>query len=287
MTPSPLSPEIWEQTPPAAQEMILRQAAELAQLRGEVAQLKATVEELARRLARNSQHSSQPPSADPPQARSQRVRREASGRRPGGQPGHEGQTRALVPVEAVDVVIPLKPVRCAHCQHLWLGEDPQPERHQVTEIPPVRPVITEYQWHRVVCPACGEATRAVCRGRSHGRIGPRVQAITALCTGAYHLSKRTTQTMLADLFGVSIGLGTVANLEQATVQALAEPVAEARASVRAQPAAYVDETGWREGRQRAWLWTAVTAWVRSLSSGGRAVPRSPRNSWASGAGGGW
>ena len=101
--------------------MILRQAAELAQLRGEVAQLKATVEAWARRLARHSQHSSPPPSADPPQARSQWVRREASGRRPGGQPGHEGQTRALVPVEAVDVVIPLKPVRCAHGQHLWLG----------------------------------------------------------------------------------------------------------------------------------------------------------------------
>jgi len=242
--------------------MILRQAAELAQLRGEVAQLKATVEELARRLARNSQNSSQPPSADPPQARSQRVRREASGRRPGGQPGHEGQTRALVPVDAVDVVMPLKPVRCAHCQHRLLGADPQPERHQVTEIPPVRPVITEYQVHRVVCPACGEATRAVWPvGIPTGGFGPRVQAITALCTGAYHLSKRTTQTMLADLFGVSIGLGTVANLEQATVQALAEPVAEARASVQAQPAAYLDETGWREGRQRAWLWTAVTAWV--------------------------
>jgi transposase len=262
MTPLPLPPEIWEQTPPTAQEMILRQAAELAQLRGEVAQLKATVEELARRLARNSRNSSQPPSADPPQARGQRARREASGRRPGGQPGHEGQTRALVPVEAVDVVIPLKPVRCAHCQHLLLGEDPQPERHQVTEIPPVRPVITEYQLHRVVCPACGEATRAgLPVGIPTGGFGPRVQAITALCTGAYHLSKRTTQTMLADLFDVSIGLGTVANLEQATVQALAEPVAEARAFVQAQPAAYLDETGWREGQQRAWLWTAVTAWV--------------------------
>src|SRR5882724_3520299 len=161
MTPSPLSPEIWEQTPPAAQEMILRQAAELAQLRGDVAQLKATIEEWARRLARNSRNSSQPPSTAPPQAQSQRVRREASGRRPGGQPGHEGQTRALVPVEAVDVVIPLKPVRCTRCQHLLLGEDPRPERQQVPEIPPVRPVMTAYQWHQVVGPACGAATRAV------------------------------------------------------------------------------------------------------------------------------
>jgi transposase len=262
MTPSPLPPEIGEQTPPTAQEMILRQAAELAQRRGEMAQLQATVEELARRLARHSRHSSQPPSTDPPQAQSPRVRREASGRRPGGQPGHEGQTRALVPVEAVDVVIPLKPVWCTHCHHLLLGADPQPERHQVTEIPPVRPVITEYQLHQVVCPACGEATRAgLPVGIPTGGFGPRVQAITALCTGAYHLSKRTTQTMLADLFGVSIGLGTVANLEQATVQALAEPVAEARAFVQAQPAAHLDETGWREGRQRAWLWTMVTTWV--------------------------
>jgi transposase len=88
-----------------------------------------------------------------------------------------------------------------------------------------------------------------------------VQAITALCTGAYHLSKRTTQRVLEDLFGLPLGLGTSANLEQATVQAVAEPVTEARASVQQQPAPYPDETGWREGRQRAWLWTAVTVWV--------------------------
>jgi transposase len=109
MTPPPLPQTIWDQTPPTAQELILRQGAELAQLRAEVAQLKATVDELARRLGRTSRNSSQPPSADPPHARSQRMHREPSGRRPGGQPGHEGQTRALVPGEEVDVIVPLKP----------------------------------------------------------------------------------------------------------------------------------------------------------------------------------
>ena len=233
----------------------------LAQLRAEVAHLKATVEELAQRLGRNSRNSSQPPSADPPQT-PPRPRCAPSGRRAGGQPGHEGQARALLPVEAVDVVIPVKPVQCLHCQHPLPGADPQPQRHQVTEIPRVKPVVTEYQLHRLVCPMCGEATRAeLPAGVPSGGFGPRVQAITALCTGAYHLSKRTTQTVLADLFGVAMGLGTVANLEQATVQALVEPVAEARAFVHAQPAAYLDETGWREGRRRAWLWTAVTAGV--------------------------
>jgi transposase len=88
-----------------------------------------------------------------------------------------------------------------------------------------------------------------------------VQAVTALCTGAYHLSKRTTQSVMADFFRVSMALGTLAHLEQATTQAGAAPGAEARAHVQAQPAASLDETGWREGRQRAWLWTAVTAGV--------------------------
>lgn len=251
----PFPQELWEQTPVEVQAYIRA-------LEARVVALEATVQHLMERLQQDSHNSSCPPSSDPPQASAKRPRREPSGRRPGGQPGHEGQTRALVPIDAVDVVRPVKPDRCQRCQHPLRGEDPQPERHQVTEIPPVQPVVTEYQLHRLVCPACGAATRAELPvGVPPGGFGPRVQAIAALCTGAYHLSKRTTQRVLEDLFGVAISLGTIANLEQATVQAVAAPVAEARASVEAQPVAYLDETGWREGRARAWLWTAVTAWV--------------------------
>jgi transposase len=168
----------------------------------------------------------------------------------------------LVPLEAVDVVRPLKPERCQRCQHSLEGEDLSPQRHQVTDIPPVRPVVTEYQLHQLVCPACGEVTQAeLPMGVPTGGFGPRVQAIAALCTGAYHLSKRTTQSVLEDLFGVSLCVGTIANLEHATVQAVAEPMAEARRYVQQQATADLDETWWREGRQRAWWWTAVTAYV--------------------------
>lgn len=114
----------------------------------------------------------------------------------------------------------------------------------------------------MVCPACGEATRAALPvGVPLGGFGPRVQAIAALCTGAYPRSQRTTQRVLEDLCGVALSLGTVAHLEQATVQAVAAPVAEARGDVQAQPVAHLDETGGRAGHARAWLWTAVTAWV--------------------------
>jgi transposase len=173
-----------------------------------------------------------------------------------------GQTRALLAVEMVDVVIPIKPVQRPYCQHPLGGEDPQPQRHQVTDLPPSKPAVTEYQLHRLVCPACGAAMRAeVPAGVPTREFGPRVQAIIAPCTAAYRLSKRATQSAIDDLFGLSMSIGTIANLERATVHALATSVAEARAYVQAPPAAYVDETGRREGRQRAWLWTAVTAWV--------------------------
>jgi transposase len=248
----PLPPEIWDRTPPGAQERILAQAAARAQLRAEITQLNATVEELAQRLGRNSHNSSQPPSADPPPT-PKRSRRDPSGRRPGGPPGHEGHTRALVPVEEVEVVIAVTPERCRGCQHWRAGEEAQPERHQVTEIPPIKPVVPAYPWHQLCCPSCG-----------------------ALCTGAYHVSKRTTRQVMADLFGLPRSVGTIVNLEQATVQAVAEPGAEAQASVPQQPTASLDATGWREGQPRAWLWTAVTAWVTVFvvrrSRGGKVAP---------------
>jgi transposase len=256
MNSEPLfSSERWERTPPAVQ-------ADLRALEASVAALEATVQQLREQRQQDSRTSSRPPSSEPPQALTQRPRREPTGRRPGGQPGHEGHARAWVPVEEVDVVIPVKPEHCRRCQHPLQGEDAPPQRHQMTEIPPVKPVVTEYQLPQRVCPACGDATRAeLPPGGPRGECGPRVQAITALCPGASHLSKRTTQNVLADLLGVALGLGSMANLEQATAQAMAEPVAEARTSVQAQSAAPLDETGGREGPQRAWLWTAVTTWV--------------------------
>lgn len=263
-TQPPLPPEIWNRTPREAQEYILA-------LEARVAVLEATVQELRERIQQDSRTSSRPPSSDPPER--QRPRRQPSGRRRGGQPGHPGQTRTLVPVADGDVVIPLKPVQCARCQQPLAGDDPHPQRHQVLEVPPITPIITAYQLHQLVCPVCGDTTRAAWPdGVPTGAYGPRVHAITALCTGAYRLSKRTTQQLLDDLFGVPLSLGTISTLETTTVEAVAAPVEEARTYVQQQASAHLDETGWREGNRRAWLWVAVTTWVTvflvRLSRGG-------------------
>ena len=164
------------------------------------------------RLPQTSRTSSRPPASAPPQR--QRPRRRPSGRRPGGQPGHQGQTRTLVPGEDVDVVMPLKPDACTRCQQPLCGNDANPQRHHVVDIPPIRPVVTAYHLPQLICPVCGDTTRAAWTDGVPTRMsGPRMQAITALWTGAYRLSKRTTQRVLDDLFGLRRSLGTSSTLE--------------------------------------------------------------------------
>jgi transposase len=261
-TRRPFSQALWDQTPAAVQDYLEARDARVAALAGTVGRLEAAVPQLTEPGQQTSRNSSRPPSSDPPQAAGKTSRRAPRGRRPGGPLGHAGHTRAVVPVEQGETVVPGKPERWHHGQPPVQGEEARPQRHQVTEMLPVKPVVTAYQLHALVCPVCGEATRAAWPpGVPTGGFGPRLQATAALGTGASPVSKRTTPDLRPDLLGVAGGLGTIAHLEQATTQAVAEPAAEARAAVQSQPAADGDDTGWREGRPRAWLWAAVTPWV--------------------------
>lgn len=216
-----------------------------------IAQLLARIADLEERLRQNSQNSSRPPSSDAP-SQAQPAPRPPSGRRPGGQPGHEGHQRRLVPTERVDRVVAVKPARCRQCAARLHGEDAHPRRHQVTEVPPVQAHTTEYQLHTLTCAGCGTTTTApLPAGVPRGAFGPRLTALVAVCTGVYHLSRRTTVGLLADLFGVDLALGSVSACEQAVSAAVATPVAAAQTYVQQQDVLHVDETGWRQGRRRA------------------------------------
>jgi transposase len=251
----PFSAEEWAQTPQAIQAFVLSLVVQVQALEAEIASLREQVN-------RNSHNSSQPPSSDGPQVPPKPRRQTKSGRKRGGQKGHPGSQRKLVPVEQVKEVHDVKPDKCRRCGHELEGTDPCPYRHQVTEIPPVVAEVTEYRIHTVACSACGTETRAeLPDGVPQGAFGPRLQAMVSLLSGQYHLSKRETTGVMADFFQADVGLGTVPALEQRTSDAISQPVDEARAYVRSQSVAHLDETGWREANQKAWLWVAATTLV--------------------------
>lgn len=234
----------------------------VAEQQAQIAALQEQVAELQERLGENSQNSSRPPSSDGPGV-IRPAKRTPSGRKPGGQPGHEGHQRELVREAEVDEIVRLKPRRCRRCGSRLHGADGAPSRHQVMELPPVRPHVTEYQLHTLSCARCGRTTTAsLPEGVPRGGFGPRVQAVAAVCTGVYHLSRRTTVGLMADMFGVPMSLGALSACEHAVSEAVKEPVAEAHVYVQQQEdVTYADETGWRERLRRAWLWVAVSPLV--------------------------
>jgi len=110
-----------------------------------LAEALATIAELRARLGQNSRNSNKPPSSDRPGVK--RERKEPTGRKPGGQPGHKGHRREVLPPQKVDEVVAVQPKGCSRCggelEHR--GEGPAAWRHQVVELPEVKPRVTEYQ----------------------------------------------------------------------------------------------------------------------------------------------
>ena len=134
-----------------------------------------------------------------------------------------------------------------------------PLRHQVTKIPPVVPDITEYRRHALGCLNCGKITRAsLPEGVSPSSFGPRLGALTAVCTAKYRMSKRAVKELLTDFLGVHIALGTVTRIERQASLALAEATKEAHVEIESAQVVNADETSWVEGKAKAWLWVAVT-----------------------------
>jgi hypothetical protein len=177
--PPGVTEEILARQPPEAQAIIRALLAEIAELR-------ARVEDLERQVkGKTPQNSSLPPSTQHPHARPQPPRRKSKRKR-GGQQGHEKHQRPLIPTEQCDDVLPLKPTECRRCGAKLSGSDPEPLRHQVWELPEIKPIVTEYQRHRLTCPCCGETTCAELPvGVPQGQSGPRLMAFVALLMAYY------------------------------------------------------------------------------------------------------
>lgn len=227
-----------------------------------IARLMARVAELEARLAQNSSNSGKPPSSDPPEERAERPKPKPSGRQRGGQPGHKGHRRELLPPEAVTATEEHFPERCAECErklpHQPYGD---PIRHQVVELPTVKPDVTEHRQYAVQC-TCGYVTRAkLPEGVPLGMCGPRLVALIGLLTGAYHMSRRSVTKLVSDLLGIRIALGTLSESEERVSEALAAPVQEAVEHALRAPVKHVDATGWRQGGKARSLWTIATALV--------------------------
>lgn len=219
--PAGISEADWLAWPAGAKEFILDQQGELRaqkeeidQLRGQLTDLATDLASLRERIGRSSRNSSKPPSSDGPGFKPPE-RRKGSGRKRGGQPGHPGSGPELLPIERVDEVVEHHPEACRRCGTLLQGNDPEPLRHQVIEIPPITPLVIEHRRHRLACPCCSTSTCAsLPMDVEPSRYGPRLSALVGLLGSAFPLSFSKTQALLGQLLGVEISRGAIARVRQ-------------------------------------------------------------------------
>ena len=238
--------------------LIVKLAEGLEVARGEIERLRALVEHLQAQLSQNSSNSSKPPSSDGPGT--MRPGQKATGKKRGGQAGHKHHARKLVPADQVTSSSDVVPHSCRRCTAPLVGRDPEPLRVQSFELPVVRPDVHEVRLHQLRCNCCGTTTRGALPA-DFETYGQRLRATMAALTGRFRLSKREAQALMSSMLDVNLSLGSVSNIERNVSDALEAVVEQARAFVRKQQVANLDETGWRESNQRAWLWTAVTRGV--------------------------
>ena len=249
--PNPLTipPELEAEMTPAVRVFV-------GLLRDRIAKLEARVEELERGQ-KTPQNSSLPPSTQHPHARPQLPKRKSKKKR-GGQPGHEKHERPLIPAEDCDHVQPLRPTECRRCGTKLSGSDPEPLRHQVWELPEIKPLVTEYQRHRLTCPGCGETTCAELPvGVPQGQAGPRLMAFTALLMAFYRQSKRRTAEFLSTLLGQPCCPALAVKMQNQVTVALRPSYDALAAQLPTQEQLNIDETGTKEENGKAWLWTFV------------------------------
>jgi transposase len=257
-----VSPDDWDKTPESVQLALLSLLDIVRAQSQRLRELETLVRELQAKLGQTSRTSSKPPSSDPPSA-PPRPPRASRGRKTGGQPGHEGQQRPLVPPDQVHEPIDIQPQQCPTCQTALPPDLPHvapPRRTQVWELPPIAPIITEYRQHTVCCPHCQQLLTAdLPADAPPGAFGPRRTALMAVLRGRYRLSLDEVVEFLGDVCQLPLGSASIVRSCERVSVALADVDAAIQQAVQTQPHVNVDETGWPTETRKGWLWVAVSA----------------------------
>jgi transposase len=248
--PPPLPPDVLTALPPAVVALIQWQAQQISRLTARVAELEA-------KLKKNPNNSSKPPSSTHPHDKP--AAKPKSGRKPGGQPGHGKHERPLLPTEECQEVVRCVPTECRRCGKELQGVDGDPLRRQIWELPEIKPIVTEFQLHRLVC-SCGCSTCGTLpEGVPAGQAGPRLIAFAALLMACFRQSKRRAAQFLSTILNQPASAGWMVQLQNRAAEAVLPAYNELAEQLPLEPVLNIDESPTKEGKSKAWVWTFVAS----------------------------
>jgi transposase len=261
------APDMQQRTIECLSEEIARLQSQVARLKDELRETRSDNHRLRRRnmelealVTKDSHNSSRPPSTDPPWAKRTRSLRRPSGKRPGGQLGHQGHTLRRTPKPTR--VITHRPKQCRHCSSpLREGCSTGAERRQVVDLVPVRLRVTEHQAEVVRCPRCGQRTKAEFPKsvRASVQYGPSVLARALYLHGYQLLPYARTVEAMRELFGCAMSRGTLSTAVRQCAAGLVETELKIKRGLRRSSVIHADETGLRVRGRLHYVHVASTA----------------------------
>ena len=212
-------------------------------------------------LCTNSTNSSKPPSSDGPRVKKEK--KQLSRRKRGGQKGHKGKKRALLPEAEMDHIENLYPESCDKCGktlHPNESEEPsRPLRHQVFDLPEIHPIKTEYRCYELAC-SCGHLTRAALPAEvAESNFGPGVHAAVAYMASVHRGTRRGIAEIVSAVFNLDISLGAICHILERVSLAIEPETEHIRENIAAAFALNIDETGWKTAGSSRWLWVFVSS----------------------------
>jgi transposase len=235
------------------------QAEQIELLKAQNAALQARVDKLEAQLAKNSTNSSKPPSSDGLKKPAPKSRREKGKRKPGGQPGHSGETLKMV--DRPDAVVVHELRRCSHCDSdLSKVGVARIVKRQVFDIPPLRLQVTEHQAEVKCCPVCGHQGQASFPDnvQAPAQYGPQVLAQAAYLHSYHLLPLARISEWFRDCLGQGPSEGTIQRALGQMADAIAPALDIIYAGVTQAEVVHLDETGFRIAQRLGWLHTVST-----------------------------
>jgi len=237
---------------------------EIPLLQAQIQELVAQVQDLHARLAKatkDSHNSGKPPSTDPLGRKRPRSQRRRSGKKPGGQLGHPGETLHLVATP--DEVVDHRPAVCVGCQASLDEMAPVVlyERRQVRDLPPVRLLVREHRALHVRCRACEQVSVGAfpAEAPSRAQYGPRLRALAVYLLEQQLIPYARVREVFTDLVGAPVSLGTLTRWVRQGAQTLRPVEAQIKAALQRAAVLHSDETGVRRAGTLAWAHVASTS----------------------------
>ena len=205
---------------------------------------------------KDSSNTSLPPSKD---LYKKLNKKKKSDKKRGGQKGHQGIHRPFVDDALVTKFVKCVPEKSCECGgEIKVRPRKAPARHQVFELPEVKPIITEYQRYRGICNCCKKKALApLPKGVPTNILGPRAMAFVAQAGALYHLTKSQIQLMLKDSLGIELAISTISNVEKKVSGYFENIYNELEQKLRRAKHLHIDETGHRNQGKKGFAWCFV------------------------------